>query len=441
MHKEGPIKAMRSGAALMSRLPAVSLSVSEQMNNLGPRFLKFCRSPVGTVGMMAYIILVANLAMLLAIEGIFKLTLGQNVSGFNWEFLNAMLTAVICIPALNVFVLRPMIEQREELNRQYDELRIAAVTFESQQGIMIAGADKYILKVNQAFTKITGYASEEAMGKKLSSLVSGQQDEELYSRMWDAVELGINWQGEILSRRKNGKIFPMSLTITAVVGDDGQLTSYVGIFTDITKQKSAETEIHNLAYYDPLTHLPNRRLLNDRLIMTAAASRRSGRYGAVMFVDLDNFKPLNDEHGHVAGDLLLIEAARRITQCVRAVDTVARFGGDEFVVILGELDNDENSSVAQATTVAEKIRASLAEPYSLALQKKEKSKHINIEHRCTSSIGVTLFADHQECHEALLRDADIAMYQSKKGGRNQISFLNVKSRMVESDAPDNSTVH
>ena len=179
-----------------------------------------------------------------------------------------------------------------------------------------------------------------------------------------------NWHGEILSCRKNGKIHPMSLTITAVIGAEGQINNYIGIFSDITQQKSAETEIHNLAFYDPLTHLLNRRSLNDRLMRAVAASRRSGRYGAVMFIDLDNFKPINDTHGHVAGDLLLIEAARRITHCVRAVDTVARFGGDEFVVILGELGTDENGSAAQASIVAEKIRVSLAEPYNLTLQKK-----------------------------------------------------------------------
>lgn len=441
MLEDAAIKATQTGAVQMSRLPAVSFTLSDHLNNLGPRFLKFCRSPVGTVGMMAYIILVANLAMLLAVEGIFKLTLGQNVSGFNWEFLNAMLTAVICIPALNIFVMRPMLEQQEKLNRQYNELCIAAVTFESQQGIMIADADINILKVNRSFTKITGYASEETMGKKLSFLLAGQHDEEFCSRMWATIDLEKNWHGEILSRRKNGKTFPMSLTITAVLGDDGQATNYIGIFTDITQQKFAETEIHNLAYYDPLTNLPNRRLLNDRLIMTTAASRRRGRYGAVMFIDLDNFKPLNDVHGHVAGDLLLIEAARRITQCVRAVDTVARFGGDEFVVILGELDVDEKGSAAQANTVAEKIRASLAEPYLLALQKKEKTKHLTIEHHCTSSIGVTLFVDHHECHEMLLKEADIAMYQAKKNGRNQISFLNVNSKIIENKVPNNSMLH
>jgi len=441
MLKGGAIKVMQTGAALKSRLPDVSLPVSDKMNSLGARFLKYSRSPVGAVGMMAYIILVANLAMLLAIEGFFKLTLNQNVSGFNWEFLNAMLTAVICIPALHVFVLRPMLEQQEQLRQQNIELRIAAATFDSQEGIMITDADKNILKVNQAFTKITGYTSKDAVGSKPSLLVVGQQDKKLYRSMWATIKLENNWQGEILNRRKNGKIYPMSLTITAVIGDDGQVANYVGIFSDITQQKFAETEIHNLAYFDPLTHLPNRRLLNDRLIMTAATSRRSGRYGAVMFIDLDNFKPLNDAHGHVAGDLLLNEAARRITHCVRAVDTVARFGGDEFVVLLGELDIDENGSTAQANIVAEKIRTTLAEPYFLALQKKEKLKHIVVEHHCTSSIGVTLFADHQESHENLLRDADIAMYQAKNNGRNQISFFSNELKISASQVFDRSTIH
>lgn len=437
MLKDSVGKVLETGTALRVRISGASLLLSHKINNLSSKFLKFCRSPVGAVGMMAYIILVANLALLLTIEGVFKLTLDQNVSGFNWEFLNAMLTAAICIPALNVFVLRPMLEQQEKLHQQYNELCIAAATFESQQGIIITDADKNILKVNQSFTRITGYASEEVVGRKPAWLVSGQQDKKFYCRMQAAIKLEKSWQGEILSRRKNGKIYPMALTINTVIGAEGLITSYVGIFTDITQQKSAETEIHNLAYYDPLTHLPNRRLLNDRLKRAGAASRRSGRYGAVMFIDLDNFKQINDMHGHVAGDLLLIEASRRITQCVRAVDTVARFGGDEFVVVLGELGIDENGSAVQANIVAEKIRDSLAEPYFLTLQKKEKTKPITVDYRCTSSIGVTLFVDHQEGHETLLKAADMAMYQSKNNGRNQISFLN-GSRMFENQSLDYS---
>ena len=367
MLKDSAIKALETGSALRTQPRAVSLQVSEQINNLVPRFLRFCRSPVGAVGIMAYVILIANLAMLLAIEGVFKFTPGQYVSGFNWELLSAILTAALCIPVLNVFVLRPMLEQQEKLRQQYNELRIATATFESNEGKMITDADKNILKVNRSFTEISGYFSDEVVGKKPGLLMSGQQNNNFFGRILATLKRKRIWHGEILHRRKNGKIYPMSLTITAVIGDDGMVTNYIGIFTDITRQKTAETEIHNLAYYDPLTNLPNRRLLNDRLIRAATASRRSGRYGAVMFIDLDNFKPLNDVHGHVAGDLLLMEAARRITQCVRAVDTVARFGGDEFVVILGELDIDENISANQANIVAAKIRASLAEPYLLSL--------------------------------------------------------------------------
>lgn len=387
--------------------------------------------------MMAYIILVANLAMLLAIEGFFKLVMDQSVSGFQWEFLSAMLAAAMCIPALNVFVLRPMLEQQATLRHQYYELSIAAATFESQQGIMVTDAEKNILKVNRSFTEITGFSSAEVLGKKPVFPVTSQQDRQFFRNIWATVKRELGWHGEILSRRKNGKIHPLSLTITAITGEDGQITNYIGIFTDISQKKSAEAEIHNLAYYDPLTHLPNRRLLNDRLIRTVGASRRSGRYGAVMFIDLDNFKPLNDLHGHVAGDMLLVEAARRISQCVRAVDTVARFGGDEFVVILGELDLCESVSAVQAKVVAEKIRASLAEPYFLSLQKKEKTKHITVEHHCTSSIGVTLFADCRESYESLLKDADIAMYQAKNNGRNQINFSNAGTKTPESRKPEN----
>ena len=441
MRNDSAANALETGPSVGARLSAVFWPDTGQMDHLGARLLKHCRSPVGAVGMMAYIILVANLAVLLASEGIFKLALNQNVVGFNWGFLNAMLATVICIPALNIFLLRPMLAQQEKLRQQHNELLIAAAVFDTHEAIMITDPDKNILKVNRSFTEITGYSSEEVVGKRPALLTTGQQDRKFYRRMWASIDLEKTWHGEILTRRKNGKIFPMSLTISAVTGDDGQTTNYIGIFTDITRQKSAETEIHNLAYYDPLTHLPNRRLLNDRLTRTAAASRRSGRYGAVMFIDMDNFKPLNDAHGHVAGDLLLIEAARRITQCVRAVDTVARFGGDEFVVILGELDADKHSSAEQAQIVAEKIRSSLAEPYFLSLQKKEKTKHITVEHRCTSSIGVTLFADHQESHEALLKDADIAMYQAKNNGRNQISFLNNGARLFETQTPEPISVH
>ena len=189
----------------------------------------------------------------------------------------------------------------------------------------------------------------------------------------------------------------------------------------ISERKQAEEQIRQLAFYDALTQLPNRRLLNDRLEQAMAASKRSGRYGALMFLDLDNFKPLNDTHGHDVGDLLLIEVARRITGCVREMDTCARFGGDEFVVILSELVTDKTESTTQARIVAEKIHAALAEPYRLKIQPEGKAE-TTVEHHCTSSIGIVLFVDHEASAEDILKWADMAMYQAKEAGRNLIRF-------------------
>jgi len=197
----------------------------------------------------------------------------------------------------------------------------------------------------------------------------------------------------------------------------------VAIYEDVTAQKQAEEEIYNLAYFDPLTQLPNRRLLNDRLSQAMAASKRSNCYGAVMFLDLDNFKPLNDKHGHGVGDLLLIEVAKRLKNCVREMDTVARFGGDEFVVMLNELDVDKTESFAQARIVAEKVLAALSAPYLLTIKNEDRADTI-IEHHCTASIGVTLFIHHDENQVNVIRLADAAMYLAKEAGRNAIHFYN-----------------
>jgi diguanylate cyclase (GGDEF)-like protein len=185
--------------------------------------------------------------------------------------------------------------------------------------------------------------------------------------------------------------------------------------------RESERHILQLAFYDALTGLPNRRLLNERMAQAIVIGKRSGRHGALMFLDLDNFKSLNDSHGHEVGDLLLIEVARRITACVRATDTVARFGGDEFVILLGELDADRQLSIAQAGQVAEKIRNALAEPYLLQYERADGSVSM-VEHRCTSSIGVALFQGRSAVAEELLKQADAAMYRSKEGGRNRVSF-------------------
>ncbi len=324
------------------------------------------------------------------------------------------------IIALMLFWLRTMARNTALQHETHRDLAIAAATFESREGVIITDADGVILKVNHAFTQITGYTSGEAVGQKPSILASGRHDAEFYAHMWDRLTHDKNWSGEIWNRRKNGEIYPEQLTITPIYEETGKVASYVGIFSDITQRKAAEQEILNLAFYDPLTGLPNRRLLNERLAHAMAASKRNGQFGALMFMDIDRFKQLNDTHGHSMGDLLLVEVARRISSCVREADTVARFGGDEFVVMLNDLDADRKKSAAQARVAAEKIRASLAEPYALTMV--HGSKATKVEYISSSSIGVVLFTGQTASAEEILKWADIAMYDAKAAGRNTIRF-------------------
>lgn len=247
-------------------------------------------------------------------------------------------------------------------------------------------------------------------------------DRERIERIFkETVQSGIGHRTEFRFVLPNGEIRHMESCGGLIKNSHGKASRVVVVSHDITARKQAEDEIRNLAFYDELTKLPNRRLLNDRLEQTMVASKRSGIYGVLMFLDLDNFKPLNDAHGHDVGDLLLIEVARRLTSCVREADTVARFGGDEFVVILNELSADKADSTAQASIVAEKIRAALAEPYVLQIQH-EGQAETTVEHRCSSSIGVVLFINHITSAEEIIKWADMAMYQAKEAGGNQIRF-------------------
>jgi diguanylate cyclase (GGDEF)-like protein/PAS domain S-box-containing protein len=293
------------------------------------------------------------------------------------------------------------------------DLRIAATAFESQEGMLITNADNEILRVNKAFTKITGYTLEEVVGKNPRLLSSGRQDAHFYSEMWRSINTTGSWDGEIWNRRKNGEVFPEHLTIASVKNSEGIITNYVASLTDITMRKEAEEEIKYLAFYDSLTKLPNRRLLVDRLQHAMAASTRSGKIGALLFLDLDNFKALNDTLGHDIGDLLLQQVAERLSGCVRDGDTVARLGGDEFVVILEELSTNKLEAAERTELVAEKLFATLRETYHLG----------RYESRSTPSIGATLFNDHMQTTDELMKQADIAMYQSKKAGRNTLRFF------------------
>ncbi len=300
-----------------------------------------------------------------------------------------------------------------ELKRAEEEIRIAATAFEAQEGMLITDAGRRILRVNQAFTRITGYALDDLAGQSPSILKSGRHDAMFYSAMWASIKTTGSWQGEIWNRRKNGEVYPEWLTISAVTNGSGTVTHYVGTLTDITLRKAAEDEIKHLAFFDPLTRLPNRRLLLDRLQQALAASTRSGRQGAVLFLDLDHFKELNDSAGHDQGDLLLQLVAQRLSACIREGDTVARFGGDEFVIMLVDLSTLLDESKTQAATVGQKILVALSQPFDIA----------SGPYRTTGSIGITLFSDHQATPLELLRQADLAMYEAKAGGRNTVCLF------------------
>jgi len=219
----------------------------------------------------------------------------------------------------------------------------------------------------------------------------------------------------------DGRIHYMESCGDLIRDSQGQALRVVVVSRDISERLREEDDIRNLAFYDTLTQLPNRRLLNNRMNQAMAASKRSRRYGALMFLDLDNFKPLNDTHGHSVGDILLVEVARRISSCVREMDTVARFGGDEFVVLLNELDADKAQSAVQASNVAEKIRAILSEPYELKYLNEGKAE-TTVEYHSSASIGTVLFVNHEASAEDILKWADMSMYRAKEAGRNLIRF-------------------
>jgi diguanylate cyclase (GGDEF)-like protein/PAS domain S-box-containing protein len=308
-----------------------------------------------------------------------------------------------------------LVTAHRELNERFEAQRLAEermrlyanVFSHAHEGMTITDPAGHILAVNPAFCAITGYAAEEVIGHTPALLRSGRQDAYFYEQMWSALrDVGV-WSGEIWNRRKNGEIYPEWLSITAIRDEQGRHTHYIAIFADVTERKEVEQRIHFLANHDALTGLPNRLLLEDRIEQAVLKSRRRNKTAAVLFLDLDRFKNINDTLGHNVGDQLLVEAAIRATDALRETDTLSRQGGDEFVAVLTELDSPQD-----AAHVARKLLQVVGAPYHLA----------GHELVVTGSIGIALFPDDGETVSDLLRNADTAMYRAKEEGRNAFRY-------------------
>lgn len=302
-----------------------------------------------------------------------------------------------------------------DMHNANQDLMIAAKAFETSEGIIVTDAEAKVLRVNSAFTKITGYSEQEVLGNTPALLKSDRQSDAFYKTMWEALMGQGVWSGEIWNKRKDGRHYPEWLTISAVLDSaTDKVSHYVGVFEDLSAKHDADEKLQRLAYYDTLTDLPNRRLFAQHVEQAVHAAKRSKTYGAVVLIDLDNFKQVNDAKGHDYGDFLLKEMANRLSSCIRAGDVVGRLGGDEFGLLLENLHASEDFAGQLAQQVAKKIIEVLSAPFTLH----------EIQGEITPSIGIALFSDDADSSSQLLRYADSAMYAAKNAGRNTFCFFN-----------------
>ena len=307
-----------------------------------------------------------------------------------------------------------------ERRKAQSDLRIAAIAYDAGDGIVITDAQGTVLSANQSFTDITGYRSDEIVGRSAFTFKSERNGESLLRQMWQVLASDRFWQGEVWNKRKSREDYPQWLKVTAVTTDAAEVVNYVVSISDISERKTSQHTIHKLAFYDSLTELPNRRLLLDRVQQFMAASSRSQHFGALLLLDLDHFKTLNDTLGHDIGDQMLLQVARRLSACVRDGDTVAQVGGDEFVVMLGDLDSEVEVAAAHAEGVGRKILAALSQIYGLG----------GIEHRSSASMGAALFRGNECVFEELFKQVDLALYRSKDSGRNTLTFFDPAMQRV-----------
>jgi diguanylate cyclase (GGDEF)-like protein/PAS domain S-box-containing protein len=289
----------------------------------------------------------------------------------------------------------------------------ASVLNECTEMILVTDANANIIKVNKAFVKTTGFSEKEILGKNPSFLQTGKQNHKLYQNMWAMLKQNKSWQGEIWNKRKNGEVYPEWVSLTAINNPDGSPAYYISVSSDITQRKKDDEHIHFMAYYDPLTGLPNRILLQDRLKQALVQAKRNGQHGAVFILDIDHFKVINDSLGHLIGDKLLQEVAKRLSDCIRQEDTISRMGGDEFVVLLADLGKDKKDAITHSISVAEKIIQTISEP----IVTEENKLQITV------SIGIVMFPDDNDQIINLMKLADNAMYKVKKSGRNNYQFV------------------
>ncbi len=292
--------------------------------------------------------------------------------------------------------------------RMGDQLRLNAEIFDrSNEAMLVTDRQNDIVAVNPAFTRLTGYLPEEAIGRNPRILRSGRHDKSFYEAMWKSILEHGYWRGDVWDRRKDGSLYPKFLSITALRDEAGQIVKYSAIFYDITERKAMEEQLESIAHFDALTGLPNRMLLHDRLEQAIAVAERQHQHFALLFIDLDGFKPVNDTHGHAVGDEVLKLVGRRLGMLIRGMDTVARLGGDEFVVILTDIRNKEN-----AGRVAEKIIRELSAPYEV------DGRTLTV----SASVGASIYPSDEKAAKELLRTADEAMYQAKRDGKRRVIF-------------------